>query len=186
MYSRKVGFIVLIVIFLYSCKSGFKHDSAGMTQLSSELKAEFGEDAWYTSIELVNNGGSDDLVTVDVTRDPNSLRQEQWTLFHGFWDKKANVTLTIQGAEPRSFMFQLDHEVRLSLLGTLMERSRKVLEEEKGIQDPQVLTAQIKSSNQMNSKQEGIYYSISLRGKKEEKSFNFVYDLNGTLKSRTE
>jgi hypothetical protein len=178
--------ICLAPVLLFSCKSGFEHNKAGMEKLNKELKEEFGPEAWYTSIELANSGGSDDVVTVDQTKDPNSLKQEQWSQFHGFWDKKADITLSIQGAEPKSFMFQLDKEVSLGKLGELMEQSMKKLSVERGADDSKVILAQIKASNQMNTKAEGIYYSISFESKKKGKSYNFVYNLDGTLKSLNE
>lgn len=185
MRRLKTLLICSLPFLVFSCKSGFEHNRAGMEKLSKELKDEFGAEAWYTSIELANSGGSDDIVTVDQTKDPNSLKQEQWSQFHGFWDKKADITLSIQGAEPKSFMFQLDKEVSLTKLGELMEQSSKQLQE-KGADDAQVILAQIKASNQMNTKSEGIYYSISLESKKKGKSYNFVYNLDGTLKSLNE
>jgi hypothetical protein len=185
MRRLKTMLLCALPFLLFSCKSGFEHNKAGMEKLAKELKEEFGPEAWYTSIELANSGGSDDVVTVDQTKDPNSLKQEQWSQFHGFWDKKADITLSIQGAEPKSFMFQLDKEVSLTKLGELMEQSTKQLQE-KGIEDAQVILAQIKASNQMNTKAEGIYYSISLQSKKKAKSYNFVYNLDGSLKNLNE
>lgn len=174
----------LCFLFLFfSCKSGFEHNRAGMEKLNKELKDEFGAEAWYTSIELANSGGSDDIVTVDQSKDPNSHKQERLSQFHGFWDKKADITLSIDpGIDPKLFMFQLDKEVSLGKLGDLMEASRKQLATEKGADDALVTLAQIRASNQMNTKAEGIYYSISLESKKNNKSYNFVYNLDGTLR----
>lgn len=186
MKSLRSAFVLSFLLWICSCKSGFEHNQAGMEQLSQELKKEFGEDAWYTCIELVNSGGSDDIVTIDQTKDPNSLKQEQWSQFHGFWEKKADITLSIQGAKPESFMFQLDKEVGLGKLGSLMEQSKKQLLEEKKVDDGQVVLAQIKASTQMNTKQEGLYYSISLKSPKSGKSYNFVYNTEGTLKTLNE
>ncbi len=182
-------YFVLMAFFAFclgSCRSGFEHNVKGMEQLNKELLDEFGADAWYTNIELINSGGSDDLISIEVTKDPNSFKQEQWIQFHGFWEKKANVTVTVRGAEPRSFMFQLGKEVHLSRLGELMQQSRETLERERGVQEPQVLTAQVKSGNQMNTKEEGIYYSITIRGKNDQKNYNFVYNLDGSLRSLNE
>ncbi len=67
-----------------------------------------------------------------------------------------------------------------------MELSMKKLITEKGIDDSQVILAQIKASNQMNTKAEGIYYSISLESKKKGKSYNFVYNLDGSQKTLNE
>lgn len=183
MHIRKLLLILICVLLLQSCKSGFEHNRAGMEKLNKELKEEFGTDTWYTSIELANSGGSDDIITVDQTKDPNSLKQEQWSQFHGFWEKKANITLSIQGAAPKSFMFQLDKEVSLAKLGELMELSKKKLEEETKVDDGAVILAQIKASNQMNTKEEGLYYSIVLESKKAGKSYNFVYNMDGSLKT---
>jgi hypothetical protein len=186
MKHLSLSIIALFSLVLFSCKSGFEHNKAGMEKLNAELKEEFGADAWYTSIELTNSGSDDDIITVDQTKDPNSLKQEQWAQFHGFWEKKADITLQIEGAKPESFMFQLDKEVSLSRLGSLMELSQKKLKEEKNITDGEVTVAQIKASNKMNTKAEGLYYSISLQSKKAGKSFNFVYDMQGNLKTLNE
>ncbi|WP_118950701.1 hypothetical protein [Taibaiella helva] len=185
MRLRSLPLFLATPLFLFSCKSGFEHNRAGMEKLNKELKEEFNAEAWYTSVELANSGGSDDVVTIDMTKDPNSLKQEQWSQFHGFWDKKADITLSIQGAEPKSFMFQLDKEVSLGKLGDLMEASRKQLAA-KGADDAQVILAQIKASTQMNTKEEGIYYSISFESKKQNKSYNFVYNLDGSLRKLNE
>ncbi len=186
MRASKFILIFFFCCLLFSCKSGFEHNKAGMEQLNAELKKEFGPEAWYTSIELVNSGGSDDIVTVDETQDPNSLKQEQWSQFHGFWEKKADITFSIQGAEPKSFMFQLDKEVSLAKLGELMEQSVSQLKAEKNVDDAQVVLAQIKASTKMNTKQEGLYYSLSLQSKKSGKNYNFVYSIDGKLKTLNE
>jgi hypothetical protein len=186
MQMPKLIIVILFSLFIFSCKSGFEHNKVGMEKLNKELKEEFGAETWYTSVELVNSGGSDDIVTIDQTKDPNSLKQEQWSQFHGFWEKKADITLSIQGAEPKSFMFQLDKEVSLGKLGELMERSKKQLQDEKKIDDSEVVLAQIKASNKMNTKQEGLYYSISLQSKKTGKNYNFVYGMDGNLKTLNE
>jgi len=185
---RLYVYSVLILFFLCfaSCKSGFEHNRAGMEKLNTELKNEFGADTWYTSIELVNNDGSDDVITVDKTNDPNSLKQEQWSQFHGFWDKKANITLSIQGAEPKAFMFQLDKEVSLGMMGTLMERSVEKIRSEKNADDAQVVLAQVRASNQMNSKSQGIKYTVSVESKKIGKHYHFVYNLDGSLNALNE
>lgn len=186
MRTLKLILALLICVCICSCKSGFEYNRAGMEKLNGELKNEFGAETWYTSIVLENSGGSDDIVTIDETKDPNSRKQEQWSQFHGFWEKKADITLSIQGAEPKSFMFQLDKEVSLGKLGDLMEQSRKQVLAEQKIDDGLVTLAEIRASNKMNTKQDGMYYSIVVSSKKAGKSFNFVYDLNGKLKSKSE
>ena len=177
--------LIIISFLFFSCKSGFEHNRLGMEKLDKELKDEFGVETWYTSIEIENAGSSDDVITIDQTTDPNSLKQEQWVQFHGIWEKKANITLSIEGAEPKSFMFQLDKEISLGKLGELMESSIKSLTE-KNIKDAKVVLAQIKASNQMNNKQDGIYYSISLKSETAGKSFRFIYDTKGNLKTLDE
>ena len=186
MSSLKAKLSVVICLFLFSCKSGFEHNKAGMEQLNKELIDEFGANAWYTSIELENSGSSSDIITVDQTNDPNSLKQEQWSQFHGFWEKKANITLSIEGAEPKSFMFQLDKEVSLPKLGELMVQAKSLLSDKKQFKDGEVVLAQVKARNQMNNKEEGIYYTISVKSKAAGKSFLFVYDINGALKNIVE
>lgn len=178
--------VCLCCLLLFSCKSAFEYNQAGMEKLNKELIKEFGADTWYTSIRLLGNKGADDQVIVDLSRDPNSLQQERWVQSVGFWNKDADITLSIQGAEPKSFMFRLDKEVSLSKLGSLIEQSRKKLQEDKHIEDGEVNMAQVESSNQMNSREQGIHYAVTLTSKKAGKSFYFIYKLDGSLKSIAE
>lgn len=185
--KKSVACLGLALMSLFSaCRSGFEHNKSGMAVLDKEIKEEFGKDAWFTRIELSNKSGSDDAISLDMSKDPNSLQQEQWTQYHGIWNKEANVTLSVQGAEPKAFMFQLDKEASLPMLGELMEKSVAQLRTEKGIEDPQVIFGQIRSNHAMNDKHSGIMYHIAIESKKAAKSFYFIYDLDGHLVSLTE
>lgn len=156
-----------------------------MQQLNKELKEEFGEDTWYTSIRLADDGG-DGQVIADLTKDPNTLQQERWVQSTGFWNKDANITLSVQGADPRSFMFRLDKEVSLPRLGNLIDQSRAYLRKERNVGDGMATLAQVESSNQMNTRAQGIHYNVVLHSKSTGKSYYFTYKLNGSLESMRE
>jgi len=151
--------------------------------MNEELKNKFGENAWYTSIVIRGKNGTNNTITVDQTDDPNSLKQEQFSYSNGFWEKKTDISLRIDGGQPQDYMFQLDKEVSIEKLYALMEESLATLEKEEGVSDAHVSFTSIKSSNEMTRKVDGIIYTISLYSNGENKSYSFVYNLNGELKS---
>lgn len=178
--------IFLLMSLLSACKSGFEHNSKGMEQLNSELQKEFGKDAWYTGIDLISKSGSDDIIIIDYTTNPNSLKQEQWMQYHGFWEKKADISLSVEGASPVSFMFQLDKEVSLTKLGQLMEKSVQTIEKEKGSGKYSISMARIKSENLMDARQSGIYYAITVQEETSDKRYSFIYNTDGSIRKRLE
>ncbi len=179
--------IIPVVLLSFACKSGLEHNKAGFEKMSSELIGKFGADAYYTDLEMVANIGSEEGVMVTETKDPASLKQEQWLRYGGGeWEKQADVSFTAEGGDPKLFMFQLNKEVSLSKMGDLLQTSKDQLLKEKNVTDPAVIQASVKSYNKMNSKETGIFYYITLRDKSSQKDYNFVYDLKGILKSKLE
>lgn len=176
---RNTLLLLCFTMLFYSCKSGFEHNKAGLEKLGTELMSEFGADAYYTDMEIINNQGSDDVIMITQTKDPASMKQEQWAQYHGAWEKQADVTFTADGAAPKSFMFQLNREASLSTLGSLLETSEAQLAKEKQVEKPLLVMASIKSNNKMNTKESGIFYYITLRDPKAQKDYRFIYNLKG-------
>lgn len=184
---KKIVFLstILISSLLYSsCKKGFNFQKESLIQLSEELQNKFTEDAWYTSIIIRGQNGTHNTVVVDVTKDPNSLKQEQWAYDGGFWEKKSNISLEIEG-EPTNYMFQIDNEISLEFAYNLIDKTLEDLKNEEEILDPlDVRTLSIRSSSEMNSKEEGVLYTITIFNENTAKSYSYVYYLNGELKNK--
>lgn len=171
--------LCLITIIMPACKSGFEYNKTGFLKLNDELKKEFGKDTWYTDLQIVSNRGSDDAVLITETKDPASMKQEQWAQYHGTWEKQADVSFTSAREDPSAFMFQLDKEVSLSTLADLLEKSKIELKDKQHIDSTLFVMAAIKSDNRMNTKKQGIHYFITLRSAADQKDYAFKYDLNG-------
>lgn len=184
---KKIVFLstILISSLLYSsCKKGFNFQKESLIQLSEELQNKFTEDAWYTSIIIRGQNGTHNTVVVDVTKDPNSLKQEQWAYDGGFWEKKSNISLEVEG-EPTNYMFQIDNEISLEFAYNLIDKTLEDLKNEEEILDPlDVRTLSIRSSSEMNSKEEGVLYTITIFNENTAKSYSYVYYLNGELKNK--
>ena len=187
--KRKALFslLSLLCITIFSCKSGFEPTKPGFEKISAELISKFDADAYYTDIELVNDKTSDESILVTETKYPATMKQEQWLRYSGGeWEKQADVSFTADGADPKSFMFQLNKEVSLSKFSDLIDASKAQLAKEKNVKNAVLTGASVKSNNKMNSKETGIFYYVTLRDANSKKDYRFVYDLNGALRSMTE
>lgn len=178
----KLIFIAFLsAIVLSSCSGGYNFSAVSLEKLNTDLKEKFGADAWYTSIVLKDNGsGKKNIVTVDVTKDPNSLRQAQWVL-RGEWEKSTDITLRIDGGKPEDYMFQLDKEASLNQIEKLITLSKDQLKNEESVENAEIQVASIITNNEIRTKEEGIVYTLSFFSIKENKSYSFVYDLKGNL-----
>lgn len=180
--TKAVAYIFLVfgICGLLSCTSSLQPDKAGMEKLGTELISKYGAETYYTDIQITLDNESGVAVLVTETQNPNSLTQEQWLRYGGGeWEKQADVKFTAEGAEPRSFMFQLNKEASLSMMGDLLEKSRQQLKTEKQVSDPKFVSASVNSKHQMNSKETGIFYYLTLMDAASQKVYNFVYDLKG-------
>lgn len=173
--------LVILTFLISSCSGGYNFNADSLSKLNTDLKAKFDEDAWYTSIVLKDNGKGRNIVTVDVTKDPNSLRQAQWVL-RGEWEKSSDITVQIANGKPEDYMFQLDKKVSFNLLSKLINSSIDQLKAEENITDATVETASIISKSEIRNRESSILYTISLHSAAQDKSYSFVYNLDGSLK----
>lgn len=184
---RNLSLILLIVLggLFTSCKDGYNFEEESLQILSTDLQEKFTDDAWYTSIIIRGQNKTHNKVTVDVTTDPNSLKQEQWAFESGFWEKKSNISLLIQAGEPTDYMFKIGQEIDFETVSKLIETSLTDLKESENITDIlDVRMVSIKSSPEMNNKEEGILYTISIFNMTTAKSYSYVYHLDGRLKNK--
>ncbi|KAA5537329.1 hypothetical protein F0919_06550 [Taibaiella lutea] len=184
--TKAVGYILLIcgICSILSCGGKLEPNKTGFEKLQTELISKYGADAYYTDIQLTLTTESEVSALVTETKDPSSMKQEQWLRYGGGeWEKQADVIFSVQGAEAKSFMFQLNKEVSLSTMSDLLEKSKAQLAKEKQIKDPVFVSAVVSSKHQMNSKETGIFYYITLLDKASQKDYRFVYDLKGNAMS---
>lgn len=176
--------ILCLSLFLCSCSNKLEPNKQGFEKLQAELISKYGEDAYYTDLQLTLNAESELSVLVTETKEPSSLKQEQWLRYGGGgWEKQADVVFSVEGAEAKSFMFQLNKEVSLSTMADLLDKSKAQLEKERQVKEPVFVSAVVSSKHQMNSKETGIFYYINLSDAASKKDYRFVYDLKGIMVS---
>jgi hypothetical protein len=173
---------LLLSVLLFSCKTKYEYNAEGMGKLNSVLKEKFGDDAWYTGVTIRTISADETAVIVEETKDPNSLKQEQWMKQSDSWQKLSNVALQIQNGKPEDYMFQLDKQASLSRLNELMQECRGKLREVEQVPDAEITFASIKSTNEVHNRNERILYTISFHSAAKDKSYSFVFGLDGKLK----
>jgi hypothetical protein len=178
MKFRYFPVLLCLLFFSSSCHKSFDHSSKGMQQLNKVLEDKFGAEAWYSSITLVHDGAGDDVVTVERALDPDKAQQEQWTWFHGFWEKKADINLQFSGILPRDLLFQLQTGASLLQLGKLIENALKELAADPANGHGKLVLAEIKMNDPSPARPHNLSYMIQLKTGKG-MSYNYTYDDKG-------
>ncbi len=167
--------LFFLLCLSWACNRSFEPGSKGMQQLNKMLEDKFGAEAWYSSITLVHDGAGDDMITVERTTDPDKILQEQWTWFHGFWEKKADINLQFTGIRPRDLLFRLQQGARLLQLGQLIEKSRNELEADPDNGRCKLVMAAIKMNDPVPARPYNLSYTIQL---KTGRNVSYSYDYN--------
>lgn len=177
--------LALLFIFglLVSCGESISNQAASSESFSgieNELKSKFGNEAYYTDLTITYNKSIGNIVGVTVTDNPESLKMGQWNSTQNNWKQTSEITLEVpSGSKASDFMFQLDDNINLSTLGTLVETSSKQLADEKDIEKPILHLASVKfPRNGDDSKTE---YLVMLQPEHGGTIFTFSYHLNGEL-----
>ncbi|SNR16265.1 hypothetical protein [Tenacibaculum jejuense] len=175
----------LALIVLISCgkEKRFTENADSIKELQTLLADEFGKDAYYTSISIINSStSSGDIINTTQTSDPASLKMGEWNHFQGKWTQSSEVTLELsEGAKAKDFMFKLDDSViNFKLLGDLVEKSKEKVKEEKKIDE--VIVSSIYMNAPNNGDFEKMEYFITIKPKNGGTSFDFWYKLDGTLR----
>lgn len=177
---KLMAIIAFLAVAFISCGKKKAYDNAdALGKLKTELVDKFGKDAHYTNFNVINDENGT-VVSVTVTKDPSSLKMEQWTSVNGSWKQNSEVTLEISGsAKAEEFMFKLDKIMDIDLLAKCVEEAKKKVVAEKKIAEVSVNTIG------MNAPSDGNFnttkYFITIKPKQGGTSFNFWYNLDGTL-----
>lgn len=180
---KQFGIIISILIFI-SCGGNSSNQPAtatGFSNIEKDLKSEFGDDAYFTDINIVYNKSIGNIIGVTVTKDPASLQMGQWNQTQGIWKQNSEISLEVpEGTKAADFMYQLNDQIHLKQLGALIEKSKKQLQDEKNLDNPTLSIASILfPKNGDISKTE---YLVSLTPEHGGTTFRFYYKLNGDLR----
>lgn len=180
---KQFGIIIPIFIFI-SCGGNTGDQpatAAGFSNIEKAIKSEFGNDAYFTDINIVYNKSIGNIVGVTVTKDPTSLKMGQWNQAQGTWKQNSEISLEVpKGTKAADFMYQLNDQINLKQLGSLVEKSKKQLQTEKNLDNPTLSIASIIfPKNGDISKTE---YIVNLTPEHGGTTFHFYYKLNGDLR----
>lgn len=174
----KVALLAIISLYLTACKKDYSNTPDGFKNLEQDLKKKFGENAFYTRINLAYDRNVGSIINLTVTKEPSSLKMEEWGQLKGAWEKKSDVTLEVSGGKASDFMFDLVKDASLIKVGELVEAAKKQLSVKKGIQEAVSTLVSISSNDRSKS---DLQYFIKLEPKDGGTSFSFTYDLKGNL-----
>ncbi|UNY99845.1 hypothetical protein MQE36_05730 [Zhouia spongiae] len=172
---------IIVVVMLISCGGSRGKESPnqeGFTDIEKELKSKFGENAFFTDLTITHDEATGNIISVTVTKNPESLKMGEWNSIQGNWVQESEITLEVpKGSKAADFMFQLNNTVSLSKLGELVEKSSKQLTAEKAINDPALSMAFIKfpENGDINKAE----YVVMLNPPNGGTTFTFNYKLNG-------
>ena len=179
----KITAIALVLVSVLTSCGGFgKHPATaeGFSKIEQEIKDQFGDDAYFTDLTIINVKPLGNLANVTVTKDPESMKMGEWGQVNGAWQQNAEVTLEVPaGTKAKDFMFQLNEEINLRKMGELIEKSQAQLKSEKQLDNTVLSLASVKfPDNGDKSKAE---YMISLEPENGGTKFSFFYTLQGEL-----
>lgn len=178
-------YFVLLAILTFcfsSCKFKLTYNQAGMDKLQKELTDKFGPNAWYSEITLLSLSEDESTVRVKESSDPNSLRGKTWMKQADTWIPMDDIMFQFNDNAPQNHLFQLNKQVSLDTLVSLIDRSKSQLQK-RGIVDASIHFVSIQSAVTVKNRESRILYTISFQNKKDNESISFVYDLTGNLVS---
>lgn len=184
MKTLKFLFMVIATATLISCGGGVSKQAAnaeGFGEIEEELKNKFGDDAYYTDLNISHDKSIGNMISLTVTENPASLKMGEYVYSnHTSWKQNSEVTIEIpEGSQAKDFMFQLDDKISLKKLGELVEVSGKKLTAEKDIKNPHLKMAFVKFPK--NGDMSKAQYNIDLTPENGGTTFSFQYRLNGEL-----
>ncbi|NOQ75260.1 MAG: hypothetical protein GQ574_24830 [Crocinitomix sp.] len=182
---KRLKFTVIAVVLttLISCGGGSANQEAtadGFTEIQNEFKSKFGDNAYYTDLDIVYDESIGNIINTIVTSEPESLKMAEWSQSQGAWTETSEVSLEIpEGTKATDFMFQLGDEISLTELGGLIEKAKLKLKEEKDLANPTLSIASIIFPD--DGDVSNASYSISLNPENGGTTFRFSYSLDGEL-----
>ena len=182
MKTKTLLLSAITALTLVSCGSGGNEaaNAEGFSQIESQLKDEFGAQAYYTDISILNIEGLGNVVSTTVTAEPESMEMGEWKQTQGSWEQTAEVTIEVpEGMKAADYMFQLGGEISLKKLGELVEKSKADLTKEKNIQNPHLNLANVTYPNTGDASK--LQYVINLEPENGGTSFSYIYSMDGEL-----
>ena len=179
---QRLIYTLALSILLFSCGGNSSYeDKDSLLDLKEELISEFGDDAYYTNLAIMNSENGT-VINVSQTDDPSSLKMSEWNYFNGDWNQNSEITLEISGdTKAEDFMFQLnDKVVDFEILGKAVEEAKEKIISEKKIEEVRVASILINApkDGDFNSME----YYITINPKSGGTRFDFRYGMDGTLK----
>ena len=97
---RKLRFaaFAITLITLGSCGSGSSNQPAnaeGFKAIEADIKSEFGNEAYFTALSIMYDETIGNMVNITTTKDPSSLKMEEWNFSQGSWTQSSEVTIEI-------------------------------------------------------------------------------------------
>lgn len=184
MKTIKLVLATVMFVTITSCGGGISKEAPneeGFEAIEEELKSKFGDNAYYTDLNISHDRTVGNIISVTVTKNPASLKMGAYVYSnHTSWKQNSEITLEApEGTNAADFMFQLDDKINLKKLGELVETSSKKLTAEKGINNPRFEMAFIqfpKNGNILKTE-----YMVKLEPENGGTSFTFSYELDGTF-----
>lgn len=177
-------FILLATVsVMLSCGQSTSKQTAnkeGFTAIENELKNKFGQKAYYTNLSVAHNATIGNTINVTVTKDPASLKMEEWNAIQDNWQQSSDISIEVpKGTKAADYMFQLGDKISLSQLGHLVEVSAKNLKEDKNLNSPTLSMASIQFPD--NGDMSKAEYLVNLKPQNGGTTFTFLYNLKGDL-----
>jgi hypothetical protein len=181
---KKLKFTLIAVVSalaLTSCGGGTEAaNGEGFASLEKEVKTKFGENAYFTDLTVSYVESIGNVVSVNVTEDPESLKMGEWNLTNGTWNQTSEITLEVsEGSKASDFMFQLKDKFSMKALGDLVEESIEKLKAEKKIEEPVLSMAFIMFPDDGDISK--AKYCVKLEPKTGGTSFSYYYQIDGTF-----
>ncbi len=178
-----IAFCLGTLMFFISCKPQFMQNEQGFEDLSKELIQKFGKDAYYTVINMSATGDETMGYSIfaDVSKTAEDLRQERWVLDAGSWSSAGFVNMQIQDRQAGFYKFQLDKEIKLSMLGKLIVSSQLQFTQEGFGDQPILKLAQVNTNNTVSDEAKKYLFTIQLAQKGSTETHSYTYDRNGNI-----
>jgi hypothetical protein len=183
-----VLWLCLSLFLVTSCggnSSKYSTDAEGFGKIQKDLISKFGENAYYDQIFIGNNlpanrPGGGIWMQVNVTKDPESLKMEEWAYTSATgWKQTSDITVEIpEGADMKDFLFQLGDKFDLKKVGEMVTSSAKKLADEKNLKNAVMESA---TFNTMRSPVSETKIFIYMKPENGGTTFDFRYDLDGNL-----
>lgn len=172
-----------VLMFFISCKPQFMQNEQGFEDLSKELTQKFGKDAYYTVINMSATGDETMGYSIfaDVSKTAEELRQERWVLDGGSWSSAGFVNMQVQDRQAGFYKFQLDKEIKLSLLGKLIVSSQLQFTQDGFGDQPILKLAQVNTNNTVSDEAKKYLFTVQLAQKGSSETHSYTYDRNGNF-----